>query len=584
MIYDSENIKISDRCVIQFAQPREIDIYKKQFNYIQNILINEDIENIIQVRISEAIYNSQSELILIAEDCNGKELSTFYFNKCILSSGYYYANSIINIEISGVFRFKIKFEDNILADSFWYSTITETNKYQKKISFYNDVNDWEKIFSEKMQIIKIPVYSEFSSTFTSIFVDINNLKYRITVNCTSLATDFYVIASDKNASYSIEVTSTGAIQYISEFDFSQLQSKECIISLVQKSDGKIIAKLPVYYKFLSDGFSRENIFSFIVDGGFVPLEESIEQESEDFVSQELVNQTIYGDEYISMSFVLGTKGVPIWIAKKFSGATICSEFYINDEEFVRSQGSSPEKIDEYEDYMYNWRMKLQNTKNYIQKSPYPTMYFKPFSAINVSDYREIGNVSTTINGIVRQTAQLGVSISEIKLQYSVVENTWVDIQTFTQQEINYTHNDASLKNNSVIKYRFEVKWISPIQENITYIDLDTVNLMYKRAFGYLQSANPVFSELYAMGNNSYSDSLNISINANCDYDKYSYYICNNNANIVNDIIMNDVETILGAFANPYTVSGVNDFGVSVTYRVYKTNDKGAFTNNKVTFK
>ena len=65
-------------------------------------------------------------------------------------------------------------------------------------------------------------------------------------------------------------------------------------------------------------------FKIWVEGGFIPKDERDEQEVEDFIQQDMVNETVYGDEYVVEPFTLGDNisGVPNWLRKKFSRITL----------------------------------------------------------------------------------------------------------------------------------------------------------------------------------------------------------------------------------------------------------------------
>lgn len=65
-------------------------------------------------------------------------------------------------------------------------------------------------------------------------------------------------------------------------------------------------------------------FKIWVEGGFIPKDERDEQEVEDFIQQDMVNETVYGDEYVVEPFTLGDSvlGVPNWLRKKFSRITL----------------------------------------------------------------------------------------------------------------------------------------------------------------------------------------------------------------------------------------------------------------------
>ena len=121
-------------------------------------------------------------------------------------------------------------------------------------------------------------------------------------------------------------------------------------------------------------------FKIWVEGGFIPKDERDEQEVEDFIQQDMVNETVYGDEYVVEPFTLGDNisGVPNWLRKKFSRISLLDSVKIkqmvnfgetntNEKvEYKRVSGAKLEKIEDTKNGLATYKIDLQTLNNYLQ--------------------------------------------------------------------------------------------------------------------------------------------------------------------------------------------------------------------------
>ena len=121
-------------------------------------------------------------------------------------------------------------------------------------------------------------------------------------------------------------------------------------------------------------------FKIWVEGGFIPKDERDEQEVEDFIQQDMVNETVYGDEYVVEPFTLGDNisGVPNWLRKKFSRISLLDsvkfkqmvnfgETNTNEQvEYKRVSGAKLEKIEDTKNGLATYKIDLQTLNNYLQ--------------------------------------------------------------------------------------------------------------------------------------------------------------------------------------------------------------------------
>lgn len=213
----------------------------------------------------------------------------------------------------------------------------------------------------------------------------------------------------------------------------------------------------------------------------------------------------------------------------------------------------------------------------------PQSYSAPTTNINISSLRELGDIETAIIGTVSQPTQNDVLITSIEIQYSLDNSTWEGVSTDEPltTAINHIHNDISLVNASTIFYRLQVINSTPDGEKVANLNIGVINFVYLSTFGYLEST-PSLEQLLEIGNSILTNGKSRTVNsATASSAQYTYIVYRAAAGDLSSITMDGVAAILGAFTKQADIEGVNSFGADVTYRVYKSNAPGAFTNNKL---
>lgn len=211
----------------------------------------------------------------------------------------------------------------------------------------------------------------------------------------------------------------------------------------------------------------------------------------------------------------------------------------------------------------------------------PDGYSEPTASGAITITKEIGDVSHRLTGSISQTSQNGVVILTRELQYSLNNSSWVAITTFNTNSFDYTHNDSSLKNSTIIYYRILVTCTSATGNIATPISMGSVSFVYKSTFGYIASTTPNLATLLSMGNSVLTNGKSKTIVATAGIGEYTYYSYNASAGDLTGIVMDGVAAVLGAFTKQADITGVNSFGATVTYRIYKSNAPKAFTNNQL---
>ena len=120
----------------------------------------------------------------------------------------------------------------------------------------------------------------------------------------------------------------------------------------------------------------ENDYNYIFDAtnyfidvecGFKPEDIRIEEEAEDFLEQDMVNETVYGDQYEVLPLTIGDNlGVPAWMAVKVARALKCDTVIIDGTEYKRTTGAKIEKGEMTYNGLNSYKIDLQKTNNYIQ--------------------------------------------------------------------------------------------------------------------------------------------------------------------------------------------------------------------------
>lgn len=266
MIYDRENIQISELCPIQFAEPIEKEMYHIQLKYFPKIV---SFGFDFQILISEFLYNLAGGLNLVVVDENDNTVSTTPFVLKNLSGAIYYANiNILEVIFGGLSNALVQYkvvdtDNNVLAKSVWYIIRPSTVYDIKKIQYSNSENNWNTIFI----------------------------------------------------------------------------------------DGDSV------YNFWLD-----------IECGFIPKDSRDEQEIDDFIEQDMTNDTVYGDGYEVAPLTIGdSMGIPNWLRTKTFRAFFCDNVTVDSSEVKRIKGAKMEKVDDCENGLANYKIDVQRPSNYLQQ-------------------------------------------------------------------------------------------------------------------------------------------------------------------------------------------------------------------------
>lgn len=265
MIYDRDNIQISELCPIQFSEPKETDFYDAQLKYCGKIYQGTPV--VLQFLISWHIYEDPT-LVARIKDRNNSVIKTKNCGVYELSAGYYYAACEFDVEdLSEIQQdtfafFEILNNETVIADSLWYIINPSYTRDLKTLSITHSENDWNTVFLDGE----------------------NQYKFYLNVEC-----------------------------------------------------------------------------------GFIPKDERDEFETDDFIEQNMTNDTVFGDMYVVEPVTFGDNiGIPNWLRRKISRWILCDEFKIDSVEYKRTNGSKLEKTDDIENGNGIYKIDMQTINNYLQ--------------------------------------------------------------------------------------------------------------------------------------------------------------------------------------------------------------------------
>ena len=146
--------------------------------------------------------------------------------------------------------------------------------------------------------------------------------------------------------------------------------------------------------------------------------------------------------------------------------------------------------------------------------------------------------------------------------------------------INVNHNEYSLRNSTSLVYRIQV--VDSYQT--TTSGSQSIAFSYRRFLGYNSSTSLTLLEILALPNSTLTNSRVRTItNVTAGIGNYTYYVYAASAGDLADVLLGGVAPILGAFTKLADVTGLNVYDATVNYRIYKSNDTNAFTNNTIAF-
>lgn len=215
----------------------------------------------------------------------------------------------------------------------------------------------------------------------------------------------------------------------------------------------------------------------------------------------------------------------------------------------------------------------------------PLPYSLPSRAVPINSVtRELGNVSSSLVTSIVKNSPL-VNLVSCKLQRQINNGPWVDLQSSviipagvnSFSTSSFLDNTASV-NSTSINYRLEV--VDSFATN--YSSIGTISLVYKSVLGYNTASSISLLELLSMGNQLLTNSKGRTITATATGGAFTYYGYNAAAGDLTGIVKDGTTPDLGAWTKLVDLTGINSFGATVTYRVYKTNSTNAYTGNILT--
>ena len=155
-----------------------------------------------------------------------------------------------------------------------------------------------------------------------------------------------------------------------------------------------------------------------------------------------------------------------------------------------------------------------------------------------------------------------------------------DTLAATGGSYSYNHSDAALVNSTQLSYRVKVTDAF----TTTTSAVRTINFFHRNVLGFSTSTSVTLSQIEAFGNISLTNQKERTFTGvTAASSEYTYYVYAASDGDLNNVILDGTTPILGAFTKLTDVTGNNLNGATVTYRVYRSNAQGAFTNNSIQF-
>lgn len=217
----------------------------------------------------------------------------------------------------------------------------------------------------------------------------------------------------------------------------------------------------------------------------------------------------------------------------------------------------------------------------------PSSYLIPtITGFNIgTTTRDLGDVNTTVSGTIVRNS-INVNITGYTIEYQINgSGSWIQITSGstgpTGGSFSYNHNDVSLINSTSLSYR--VKVIDAYQTTTITPNLNTISFVYRQAIGYSTNLTITLSDIIGFGFSLSNSRASTKSNVTAAASQYTYYAYAASAGDLTNVIQDGAAPVLGAFTKLSDITGVNNYGANVTYRVYKSNATQAFTNNTLTF-
>lgn len=361
MIY-SKDVQFSFiGCPINFTLPLDSTMYQEQFKYTNSLITNQ----IVQIRISADLYNSNKEIYLISEDRDGNT-QRYDFQKNMLSNGFYYAQCYLLIGGQEKYvNYKLYCDDGInsdvLADSNWYYINPKYDDNIKTLKCTHKSNDFNVVFNESLDIINLPI-SGLPTTYAEVTYQQNNNRFRIRIfTDISDALDVYIFDDDSNELFhESKVYSPYSDSLITD---TILLNKNCKVII---SSGSNIICNSLYYLY-GEKFTRTNTFNLDIECGFLPSDSSLKDEQNDFQQQSFNNKLVFSRPYIEKTLTVGSKlGINKFTYYRLGHFLGCTSFIIGSLNYMRCKDSDLELIENTYQGLGFYKINLQTNNTFSQ--------------------------------------------------------------------------------------------------------------------------------------------------------------------------------------------------------------------------
>lgn len=414
-----------------------------------------------------------------------------------------------------------------------------------------------------------------NDTLQKLAVRINNLNSNVT--------DILALLASDNLSLD---TLQEIVDKIEEFEANPAQFESDI--LVNLAPGKTLGQYTNGMTIPAAGKSPEQVLNLIAVEQIAPLA-TLDSPTTIQFNQTAVSNTLNFTKTLQTPGASFVSAVLEW-RRNNSGSWVELTSNLADTTYVHNLTDSA-----FNSQVFNYRYTVVDSNSKSTQVTFditPVAYVAPtVSGVSLGSLtRELGNNDTTATGTINRNSPM-VSLTSYKLQYQVNgAGAWADVDVAesisgASAPINKDHDPAiGLVDSSSLSYRVLIidAYQTFLASSVTIV-LGTVNFVHKSVLGYDVDPTVSLAEILAFGNSSLTNGKARTINAvTAPDDQYTYYCYASVAGALVGIT-DGLESFLGAFTALANVSGVNSFGASVNYKVYKSNATKAFTNVNLTF-
>lgn len=178
---------------------------------------------------------------------------------------------------------------------------------------------------------------------------------------------------------------------------------------------------------------------------------------------------------------------------------------------------------------------------------------------------------------------LGATLTNLTLERSRDNATWSTlINSATPAASPYLDSNvnAGAIDNRPVYYRLTIV----DSEGLTAVTTTNVSFAYRSFLGYRTTDPANIADLIALGNSGINDGkARTFTGVTAGAGLFTFYAYKSTAGDLSNVILDGSSPILGAFTKIADITGVDEFGGSVTYRIYKSNATQAFSSNTLTF-